>query len=328
LKQQHGYGEAEALLVRKHPECFNSLGGNLWHGRIYGASKFGVFIRRPSIYRGRFASAGFQTLYPFEPALTLMACTTLEYHVLVTLPLWVLSVTFHPLLPVAITSLLISIGVCVAAGAQAALPKRKARWWSRPLVATLFFLQPIARAWARYQGRLLLRPAPQAARQTLDSVALRESKLSLRQVQYWAEPRIDRLAFAADIVRRLDQQGWPNKADIGWSAYDVEIYDTRWSRLQLTTVAEEYPGGKQMIRCRLRTSWALRTKVAFWSLCGLELLVCGFVRLRLPWLWLLLLSLPLLAWLIRRQQRNLQSMIVVLLDELAVEWKLAKAGEI
>ena len=257
-----------------------------------------------------------------------MVCTTLEYHVLVTLPLWVLSVTFHPLLPVAITSLLISIGVCVAAGVQAALPKKKACWWSRPLVATLFFLQPIARAWARYQGRLLVRPAPQAARQTLDSIALRESKLSLREVRYLAEPPIDRLAFAADIVKRFDQQGWPNKADIGWSEYDVEVYDTRWSRLQLATVAEEHSGGQQMIRCRLSTSWTLRAKVAFWSLCGLELLICGFAGPRLPWLWLLLLTLPLFAWFIRREQRNLQSMIIVLLDELAIEWGLAKAGEI
>jgi O-antigen biosynthesis protein len=327
LKQQHGYGEAEALLVRKHPECFNPLGGSVWHGRIYTGSKFGVFVRRPSIYRGRFASAGFQTLHPFDPAVTLMVCTTLEYHVLVTLPLWVLSVTFHALLPVAITSLLISIGVCVAAGAQAALARQKTRWWSRPLVATLFFLQPITRAWARYQGRLLVRPTPQAARQSLDSIALRESKLSLHEVQYWAEKRIDRLAFAADLVNALDQQGWPNRADIGWSEYDVEIYDTRWSRLQLATVAEEHAGGKQLIRCRLRARWALRTKVAFWSLCGVEFLICGFAGPRFPWLWLVLLTLPLFAWYIRRQQRNLQSMMVVLLDDLALKWKIAKVVE-
>ena len=39
LRQQRGYGEAEALLVRKHPECFNSFGGSLWRGRIYTTSK-------------------------------------------------------------------------------------------------------------------------------------------------------------------------------------------------------------------------------------------------------------------------------------------------
>ena len=188
----------------------------------------------------------------------------------------------------------------------------------------LFFLQPIVRGWARYQGRLMLRPTPLAQQRTLDSVALRDSRQSLREVNYWAEQRLDRLALASDILRRLDRQGWPNKSDIGWSDYDVEVYDTRWSRLQLTTVAEEHPEGKQLIRCRLRARWALRTKVAFWSLCGFELLICGLVGPRLPWLWLLLLTLPLFVWFVRRQQRNLQSMIVVFLDDLAKEWRLTK----
>jgi hypothetical protein len=256
-----------------------------------------------------------------------MVCTTLEYHVLLTLPLWVLSATFHHLLPLAITSLLVSVGVCVAAGAQAALPKAKTRWWSRPLVAMLFLLQPVVRGWARYQGRLLVRPAPSAPEQTLDSIALRESKQCLREVCYWAEQPVDRLAWAGAVLRRLDQHGWPNKADVGWSEYDVEIYDTRWSRLQLATATEVHPGGKQLIRCRLRAFWALRTKVAFWSLCALELLVCGFLGSRLPWLWVVLLTLPLCAWFIHRQQRNLQSMIAVLLDELAKEWKLTKVTQ-
>jgi O-antigen biosynthesis protein len=324
-RQQQGYGEAEALLVRKHPECFNSFGGSLWRGRIYATSRLHDLVRPPIIYRGPFGSAGFQFLYASQPAFNVLFCTTLEYQVLVALPLWVLSVTFHLLLPMAVTSLVLSLAVCTAAGAQASLPRTKRRWWSRPLVATLFFLQPIVRGWARYQGRLLRRHTRLAPQASLDSMALRASKLSLREVRYWSEGHLDRLAFAADILRRLDQLGWPNKCDIGWSDYDVEIYDTRWSKLQLTTVAEEYPGGKQLIRCRLRARWSLRSRVTFWLLCGLELLLCGLMRHWLPWLWAMLLTLPLFVWFIRRQQRHLQSIIVVFLDNLAKEWRLAKA---
>src|ERR1051326_563440 len=324
LKQQHGYGEAEALLVRKHPEYFNSLGGSIWNGRIYTTSKFGVLIRPPIIYRGLFGSAGFQFLYHSEPPVTLMLCTTLEYHVLVTLPLWILSVTFHPLLPLAITSLLVSIAVCAAAGFQAALPKKKICGWSRPLVAMLFFLQPIVRGLARYQGRLSLRSTPLAAQQTLDSLALRHSHISLNQVQYCAEPRIDRIAFVSAMLRRLDHQGWPNKSDIGWSEYDVEVYGSRRGAPQITTVSEDHAIGKQMLRCRLRPRWSLQAKVAFWSACGFELLVLGFVAAKIPWLWLLLLTLPLFALFLRREQRNLQSMIVVFLDELAKEGRLRR----
>jgi GT2 family glycosyltransferase len=327
LKQQYGYGEAEALLVRKHPECFNTLGAGLWHGHIYSPSNVGVFLRPPIIYRGRFGSAGFQSLYAVEPAATLMVSTRPEYYVLVTLPLLVLSVTFHNVLPVAITSLLVSLGVCIIAGLQAAVPSNQARWWSRPLVALLYFLQPLVRGGARYRGRLLVSRGALPPEQTLDSVALRSSHQRLRQVHYWAEQPLDRLAWAGAIVKDLDQQGWPNKADIGWSDYDVEVQDTRWSRVQLATVSETYDGGKQMIRCRLCPRWALRTKVTFWILCAVQLLLCGLFAERWPWLWLMLLTLPLFAWFIRRQQRKLQSMIVILLDELAREWKLTRVIE-
>jgi GT2 family glycosyltransferase len=326
LKQQKGYGESEALLVRKHPEYFNSFGGSIWRGRIYTTSKFGVLVRPPIIYRGLFGSGGFQSLYASQPALTLMLCTTLEYHVTVSVPLTVLSVAFRQLLPLAITSVLISIAVCAAAAAQATLPRNKTRWWSRPLVAALFFLQPIVRGLARYQGRLTLRPTPLAAQQTLDSIALRDTRGPLREAQYWAEQPISRLGFVSDVLNRLDRQSWPNKSDIGWSHYDVEIYGSRWSYLQLTTVAEEHPPDKQLIRCRLRSGWSLPAKVVFWSFCGFELLVLGFAGSWLRWwLWVLLLTpLPLLIWFLRHEQRTLQSMIVLLLDTVAKEWNLTK----
>jgi len=324
LKQQRGYGEAEAMLVRKHPEYFNYLGGSIWRGRIYAASKFGVLVRPPIIYRGLFASAGYQFLYASDPALSLMLFTTPEYHVLVTIPLWVLSVNFLPLLPLAMASLLTSVAVCAAAGIQAALPRKKVRWWSRPLVALLFFLQPIVRGWARYQGRLSIRPTPLAAQQTIDSLALRHGKLPLHEVEYWADPPIDRLAFVTAILRKLDQQRWPNKPDSGWNDFDVEVFGGRWSNVQITTVAEAHPNRKQLLRCRLRPRWSLQAKAAFWFLCAVELLVLGFLGAWFRWLWFLLLTLPLLAWLLHREQRSLKSMMVVFLDELARDWRLKK----
>ena len=99
LKQQRGYGEAEALLVRKHPEYFNAVGGSIWRGQIYTASKFGLVLGRSIIYHGVFATGFFQTLYAAPPAWTLMLCTSMEYHVMITLPLLVLSVPFHFLFP-------------------------------------------------------------------------------------------------------------------------------------------------------------------------------------------------------------------------------------
>jgi hypothetical protein len=323
LKQQRGYGEAEALLVRKHPEYFNMFGSSMWRGRIYTASKHGIIIRAPIIYHGVFGSSWFQTLYASQPAGLLSFFSSLEYHVLVTLPLVALSSTVQWLFPLAIASLALSLGVCVVAGAQAVLPKNKRRWWSRTIVALLFFLQPIARGWARYQGQLGLQTAPQA-KETLDSVALRGSRHSLNEVCYWADQSVDRIEFVKGILERLDREGWPNKSDIGWSDYDVEVLGNRWTHLQLTTVAEDYPQQKKMVRCRLCSRWSLQAKLAFWSMLGFELLVIGVVGKWLPWLRVLLLSVPLFAWFLVWEKRNLQSLIAVLVDEVAKEWRMAK----
>ncbi len=327
LRQQRGYGEAEALLARKHPEYFNSFGGSIWRGRIYTPAKFGVLLSPPIIYHGVFGSAPFQTLYASTPAFILMLCTTLEYHVLVTLPLWVLSATFRPLLVLAIASLLLSLGVCVASGAQASLPRNKSRWWSRPLVALLFFLQPIVRGWERYAGRLRLRPLEEPTRETLDSVTLRDSGESLREARYWSTQRVDRARLVARIIEELNQRGWPNRSDIGWSEFDVEIYGSRWSHLQLTTAAEDHPRNRQLIRCRLRARWSLLAHVAFWSLVGLEALVMGFFGGWKNWLALTLLTLPAFVYFLWRQKRNLQSLVVVFLDDLAKQWHLLKIPE-
>jgi len=324
LRQQRGYGEAEALLVRKHPEYFNSFGDSVWRGRIYTPAKLGILLGCSIIYRGVFGSAPFQTIYASEPAVMLMLLTTLEYHILITLPLAVLSVTFPYLLPVALASALASLSVCLAAGVQAALPRRKRRWWSRPLVALLFLLQPVARGFARYQNRLALRLAGDAARESLDSVALRDSPGGLNEARYWAERRLERVDFVKRVLAELDRRGWPHRSDIGWSEFDVEIYGSRWSKLQLITAAEDHPRGRQMIRCRLHARWSLQAHLAFWSLLGLEAIVVGYFGGWHKWLALLLLTLPLFAYFLHRQKRNLQSLLIVFLDELAKQLQLIR----
>ncbi|MEY4387329.1 MAG: hypothetical protein RLY20_2612 [Verrucomicrobiota bacterium] len=326
LGQQDGYGEAEALLVRKHPEYFNSFGGSLWRGRIYTASKFGVLVQSPIIYRGTFGSGWFQTLYTAMPDSTLMLATTLEYHVLIVLTLWVLTATWHLLLPVAIVAMLVPVAICAAAGKQAFIPADKLRWWSRPLVAVLFLLQPIVRGWARYRERLT--PHNTASPQpSLESQALVHNKAPLDEVCYWSEHRVDRVVFVADLLRRLDEMGWPNKSDIGWSEFDIELFGNRWNSVQLITATEDHHQGRSLLRARLRPRWTLEARVAFWALIALEVVVLSFLPGWTPWRWLILFSVLPLVWFIRRQARQLQSMIVVQLDEAAEAWHLTKLGE-
>ncbi|MGD0410801.1 MAG: glycosyltransferase [Verrucomicrobiota bacterium] len=324
LEQQRGYGEAEAMLARRHPEYFNSFGGGVWRGRIYGAAAPGLTVRRPVIYRGLFATGFFQSLYRAAPAGLPMLCSSLEYHLLVNLPLLVLSVPFHWFLPLAAASLGLSIGVCLAAAAQARLPRNQVRWWSRPLVALLFFLQPLQRGWARYRGRLRLGPAQPRSLETLESLSLQDSDRELGQAQYWSNAGVDRLEFLARILARLEKRGWQFRVDAGWSDFDVEIFGSRWAALQLATAAEPHPGGKQMLRCRLRSAWPLASRAAFFVLLGLELVVIGLLRGGRPWIWSLLLTLLAFPWWLRREQRALLRLVAVLLDQAAAESGLAK----
>jgi hypothetical protein len=317
LRQQSGYGEAETLLVRRHPEHFNTFGGSVWQGRIYGASKFGLTVRRPIIYHGLFGTGFFQTLYSPEPAMGVMFFTSLEYHTLVNLPLLALSVPFHAVFPFAVASLLLSLGVCVAAAAQADLPRNKRRIWSRPLVALLFFLQPIVRGWARYHGRLNFGPTPKVAVQNLESIALQDRPAAAERLEYWAGPPMNRVDFVQRIIQQLEKQGWEIKSDVGWSNFDVEIFGSRWSHLQLATVAEPHAGGKELVRCRLRMAWSLSAKVALFAIMGFELVVIGFIWHTLWQIWFLLLTVPAFAWYVRHDQRELQRLISVVLDGIA-----------
>jgi glycosyltransferase involved in cell wall biosynthesis len=317
LRQQSGYGEAEAMLVRRHPEYFNSFGGSVWQGRIYTSSKFGLTLRRPMIYHGLFGTGFFQSMYHAEPATVLMFCTSLEYHALVNLPLLALSVPFRSLAPLALTSVLFSLGVCVVAGVQARLPHNKIRFWSRPLVTLLFFLQPIVRGWARYQGRLNFEPTPPKAVQSFESLALEDRPEALEQVEYWSNTKMERLDFVRRILQRLENEGWEIKEDAGWSDFDVEVFGSRWSHLQLATVAEPHAGDKQLIRCRLRAGWSLLAKVALCSMLGFELVVIGFVWHAYWEIWFLLLTVPAFVWYVQKDRGDLQRLLAVVLDDIA-----------
>jgi glycosyltransferase involved in cell wall biosynthesis len=327
LRQQHGYGEAEAMLVHRHPEYFNWYGRSQWRGRIYSPAKFGVITRSRIIYHGTFGSGFFQTLYTAVPAFGLMMVTTLEYHVVVVLPLIILSVILPSLLPLPITAMLVPLVVCGVAAAQAEIPVRRRTLWSRPLVALLFFLQPIVRGWARYQGRLGVQRRPLAEYESLDSLSAQGWRARFDELRYWDDKGIDRVGFLHTIIEQLDKRDWPNKVDLGWNNYDIEVYGSRWCHLQLITVSEIFGANKQLLRCRLRTVWTLFSKTLFWAFAGLELLLIGFFGSAWPWLWALLLTLPLFAGLLQRERRHLRRLMAVFLDEIAKQMGLTKVQE-
>lgn len=322
LRQQAGYGDAEALLERRHPENFNRFGGSIWHGRIYSPAKIGVETSRPIIYHGLFGTGLFQSIYVSNPGLTLLVVTSLEYHFLLTLPLLVLGAVAPPFATIGLATMAVPIGMCVAAALQADLAPGRRRWWSRPLVALLFLLQPVVRGWARHRNHLAGQQAPLGDRETLESLSLEGHERDLRLLRFWSQQHIDRVRFLRRVMQRLDERSWQNKPDGGWSRHDLEIYGSRWAVLRLTTAVEYLANGSEVLRCRLATSWSFVARASFLALAGASLVVIGLAGGR--WWWLLLALLPVVAWRLRRAERTLLRRVVTFLEERAKENGLVK----
>jgi glycosyltransferase involved in cell wall biosynthesis len=325
LRQQYGYGEAEALLVRKHPERFSWFGGSVWHGRIYSQANFGLLFHAPRIYHGPFGSGLFQSLYAAQPDLTAMFFTSLEYTTLVALPLCVLATVFHFLAAPAVIALLIPAAVCTAAAAQAGLPREKRRFWSRPLVAMLFGLQPLVRGWARYHGRLSFHAKPLSAHETLDSMNLRGQGGDFNEVAYWTDNHTPREKFLHVLLEQLERSNWEFRPDAGWNRFDVKIRGSRWSRLHLMTVSEAQGNGKYLIRCRLNVAWTFLSRILLYLFLGGLVLLLGLWGTQPLWHWLIFVSVAGPVGWLWQQNRNLQRVFSVFLDDVAKPLNMVRA---
>jgi hypothetical protein len=246
-----------------------------------------------------------------------MALTSLEYWVLVTLPLFALGSVANALLPVALASALCSVGVCVAAATQADLPPGRRRVWSRPLVALLFALQPVVRGWARYRGRLFQPRTPLSAHENLDSLSRQQTGDAPRQAAFDDACGIGRDGFLEGMTRKMEQQGWQYRPDSGWNEFDLEVYGNRWSKLEVTTVTEHSDAGRQLVRCRFRDRWTLPARLAFFATLGATVFCAGALQEWSRWFWLLLALPALLAWAFRKSQRHLRRVFAVFLNDAA-----------
>ena len=85
LKQQMGYGKAEAMLLQKHPDRFNAVGCARWAGRIYGGIRTGLSTAKGFIYYGPFGSGLFQRVYHAPHSWLADLPLSLEWNILTVL---------------------------------------------------------------------------------------------------------------------------------------------------------------------------------------------------------------------------------------------------
>lgn len=253
LKQQRGYGEAEALLRYKHPEHFNTLGASHWRGRIYGGDGIGVRVGADVIYHGVFGTGLFQTLYRTPPSMLAAMLMSIEWHLLWGFIL-VLGLAFPPLIYVALAMAMVPVGLAVVAAAQSPLP-RHAWWLSRPLIAYLHFRQPITRGYARYTVRLKAKNMRMHASGYARPNPLPLDPLERRTLRYWHHQH-DRLVLLGAILSEVQAARWRHRVDSGWgsarSRSDLEIYGSRYVKVKLLTATEHHHGSGRLTRVRVR----------------------------------------------------------------------------
>jgi len=275
LKQQMGYGKAEALLYFKHPYRFNLLGQSRWLGRIYGELTTAVLSRRPIIYFGAFGRGLFQSMY--EPPSSLLSYLpfTLEWNAIGLL--LVLATLVSPsALPIAALPLAVSLVWSVATALRARVDPRFGGLRSRALIAVLTYLGPLVRGLQRYLWRLRghgdVEPVEFEGQQQPARIDWLARAFTLG---YWSEQGHEKEALLAGVMEFLIPRKYLIAVDPGWNRWDLEIYRGIWSKLRLTVAAENHGGSKRLlnVRCEVRL-----TRVSELALAGyLVAVACGLV---------------------------------------------------
>ena len=158
-RQQTGYGKAEALLEKKWPKKYNSVGHLTWRGRVYGPGRTGILRTATRIYYGQWGSAPFQSLYETGSGYYQSVLLMPEWY-LANLSLALLSVLgihWRPLL-LALPLLAVSAGTPIvnawAAAARSRFQSPGSHFRLKLLTAYLHMLQPAARLHGRLRHGL------------------------------------------------------------------------------------------------------------------------------------------------------------------------------
>lgn len=323
FSQQSGYGDAEALLLSKHPERFNAIGGAQWQGQLTHAPALGLPWTRPVIYHGRYATGLFQTLYAPPSDGVFPVLTSLEYHVLVALPLAILAVGVPWLWPVAVLAWLIPPMLCLLAAARVPLAPDRRRWWSRAVIAYLHYAQPIVRGLARHTAQFRLHDFPESTTTaSLEAESQVWSGTAARERAFWSAQWRERHEWIEQIVAELEERGWSYRRDQGWGSGDLEVFGSRWASLSITTVAEANRDRSQTLRCRLRPQWTLMARLVFWGTLAVIALLFGLFHVNWRGLWIPVVVQGALAWFLQRQGRAQQCRFGALLEDVARSTKL------
>jgi GT2 family glycosyltransferase len=244
LRQQAGYGRAEALLERKWPERYNHHGHVSWDGTVYGGKVRRSFARRRwRVYQGAGGGGLFQSVYSGRGSGSAFPLTP-EWH-LVLLGLAAAALLGVPLALVLFAACLLTIAVQAAAWTLAVvlapeLPRRR-RAQVRAVVFALCMLQPLARLWGRIGHGLT--PWRRRGPRVLALPWYRRASIwseRWHSAEQWIERLRAQLAGGAVQVARGDD----------FDTWDLELRIGALASGRIRVAIEEHGCGRQLVRLR------------------------------------------------------------------------------
>jgi cellulose synthase/poly-beta-1,6-N-acetylglucosamine synthase-like glycosyltransferase len=243
LRQQRGYGRAEALVGARHPERFTDLGAARWRGVIYGPRfRFG---RHGRIYRGAYGGAAFQSIYTRGgTTLDLLHQAGVPAAIPLVLTGWL--ALFAPWWGVpagaAVLFLLGLVAIDTTAGSGLSDRNASNRRF-RLEVALLSLAQPLARTW----GRMRHGPAASRARPALTRlpgpVTRTRNVISVPECQ-------SRVATMGVVVDALRRAGFLVLPSTGWEEPDASVVGSSLVTASIVSVGK--PAGVIQLRTRRR----------------------------------------------------------------------------
>ncbi|HWX75025.1 MAG TPA: glycosyltransferase family 2 protein, partial [Solirubrobacteraceae bacterium] len=261
LRQQRGYGKAEALLERKHPEKYSATGHVDWAGQLYGngaAQHRGGWRWR--VYYGGWGTAPYQSIYGPRKGLLESLPLMPEWYLAIVLLALVSAagVAWRPLLlalPALAAALLAVLTDAALGAARARFSPQRGVWRLRLITGVLYLLQPLARLYGRVRHGLTpwRRRGPRVPAPPWP-----------RSYSFWSEHWAGTEERVQTVMGALIDLGAVVRSGGDWDRWDLHVRGGLLGGARLRLALEEHGAGQQLVRVRVWPN-APRTSL---GLCG------------------------------------------------------------
>jgi len=279
LRQQRGYGHAEALLMKEHPSRFGPFGGARWRGCIYGDSLPVNDPAEGAVYFGPFGNAAFQGIYRQATGYLVEWASGLLWPLLA-----VVACCFRQFELAAVIALLALVAAAIRLY-RLPPPPFALSWLQESLLLGLCLVQPLVREFARVWGmiRLGARPAgaPAQIEHPLPPPPPQKRTLPGGEQGIWSESSADRHLWLPALQTELQTLKLAARRDDGWRRFDFEAYPKAELSPAVLSVTEYHGGARCLTRVRLLLRFTPGLLIAILLLFALETALCLSPRPRL-----------------------------------------------